>query len=164
MDLRREPGPGQSGFYRFTQSVALAGGFAVVLVSVLTVVSVIGRYLFSTPITGDYEIVEYGISVAAFSFLAFTHVTNSHIVAEFFSSSMSERLRGTLDLVQNLILFAILVILVWCVVLGGIDKFETGDESMFLRLKSWWLHVIGAFGLGLFALAALYNMCRRPGR
>ena len=66
---------------RLIRGVALLGGFAVVAVSAITVISVIGRYTFSLPVLGDYEIVEYGISFAAFSFLAYAHLTNSHLVA-----------------------------------------------------------------------------------
>ena len=141
--------------YGFTRRIALIGGFAVVAVSAVTVVSVVGRYAFGTPITGDYEIVEYGISIAAFFFFAFAHASDSHLVAEFFSSRMSPRTRTAIDSVQNLILFLILAIIAWRVVVGGIDKFETGDESMFLKMKTWWLHGVGAVGLSLFALVAL---------
>ena len=141
--------------YRFTRRVALIGGFAVVAVSVVTVASVAGRYAFGAPITGDYEIVEYGISVVAVFFFAFAHASDGHLVAEFFSSRMPPRARAALDSVQNLILFLILAIVVWRVAIGGIDKFETGDESMFLAMKTWWLHAVGAGGLTLFALVAL---------
>ncbi len=150
-----------SGLYNFSRRIALIGGFAVVAVSAITVISVIGRYIFSTPITGDYEIVEYGISVAAFFFFAFAHASDSHIIAEFFSSIMSARTRRTLDSIQNLILLAILVILVWRVAVGGIDKFETGDESMFLSMKTWWLHAVGTFGLALFAWVAFRKVFGR---
>jgi TRAP-type C4-dicarboxylate transport system permease small subunit len=139
---------------RLIHGVALAGGFAVVAVSAITVISVIGRYTFSMPILGDYEIVEYGISFAAFAFLAFAHVHNSHLVAEFFSSRMSKRTTQIIDSIQNLILFAILAVLIWRVVVGGFDKFETGDESMLLRMKVWWLHVVGTVGLVMFAWVA----------
>ena len=111
--------------------------------------------------TGDYEIVEYGTSVAAFCFFAFAHASNSHIIAEFFSSRMSPRTRQLLDLVQNLILFIILLLLVWRVAIGGIDKFQTGDESMLLAMKTWWLHLIGVFGFGLFAWVAFLKMFQR---
>jgi len=139
---------------RLIRGVALTGGFAVVIVSGITVISVIGRYTFSVPVLGDYEIVEYGISFAAFAFLAFAHITDSHLVAEFFSSRMSKRTTRIIDSIQNLILFAILAVLIWRVVIGGFDKFETGDESMFLEMKVWWLHVIGTLGLVLFAWVA----------
>jgi TRAP-type C4-dicarboxylate transport system permease small subunit len=148
---------------RLIRFVALMGGFAVVAVSAITVISVLGRYTFSMPITGDYEIVEYGISIAAFSFLAFTHLSDNHLVAEFFSTRMSERATHTLDRIQNLILFAVLALLIWRVVVGGFDKFETGDESMFLRMKIWWLHVVGTIGLVLFAWVAFLKIFRRLG-
>jgi TRAP-type C4-dicarboxylate transport system permease small subunit len=147
---------------RLVYGVALAGGFAVVAVSAITVISVIGRYTISMPVLGDYEIVEYGISFAAFSFLAFAHVHGSHLVAEFFSSRMSKRTTRLIDSTQNLILFAILVVLIWQVVVGGFDKFETGDESMLLRMKVWWLHVVGTLGLSLFAWVAFRKIFRGP--
>lgn len=148
------------GLQKLTRLVALAGGFAVVGVSAITVVSVIGRYAFGTPLTGDYEIVEYGISIAAFFFLAFAHATDSHIIAEFFSSKTSARTRRRMDTVQNFILFLILVVLTWQVALGGIDKFETDDQSMFLAMRTWWLHLVGTFGLALFAWVALAKLVR----
>ena len=150
-----------SSIYHFTKFVALIGGGAVVMVAAITVISVIGRYAFDTPVTGDYEIVEYGISAAAFFFFAFAHASNSHIIAEFFSSQMSPKTRQLIDLVQNLILFIVLLFLVWRIAIGGIDKFETGDESMLLEMKTWWLHLIGVFRLRLFAWVAFLKMFRR---
>ncbi len=142
------------------RNVALAGGFAVAAVSGITVISVIGRYAFSMPILGDYEIVEYGMSFAAFAFLAFTHNTDGHLVAEFFSSRMSKRTTHVIDSIQNLILFTILAVLIWRVVVGGFDKFETSDESMFLEMKVWWLHVVGTLGLVMFAWVAFRKIFR----
>lgn len=151
------------GIDRLIRGMALTGGFIVLGVAVMTVFSVVGRYTISLPVTGDYEIVEYGISIAAFSFLAFTHLSDNHLVAEFFSTRMSERATHTLDRIQNLILFAVLALLIWRVVVGGFDKFETGDESMFLRMKIWWLHVVGTIGLVLFAWVAFLKIFRRLG-
>ncbi|MDP6430437.1 MAG: TRAP transporter small permease [Rhodospirillales bacterium] len=148
---------------RLIHGVALVGGFAVVAVSGITVISVIGRYTFSLPVLGDYEIVEYGISFAAFAFLAFTHITDSHLIAEFFSSRMSKRTTRIIDSIQNLILFTILLVLIWRVVIGGFDKFETSDESMFLEMKVWWLHVVGTLGLVMFAWVALRKIFRGSG-
>ena len=145
---------------RLIRGVALVGGFAVVAVSGITVISVIGRYAFSMPVLGDYEIVEYGISFAAFAFLAFTHTADGHLVAEFFSSRMSKRTTQVIDSIQNLILFTILAVLIWRVVIGGFDKFETSDESMFLEMKVWWLHVAGTLGLVMFAWVAFRKIFR----
>ncbi len=152
------------GMDRLIRRVALAGGFAVVIVSGITVISVIGRYTISLPITGDYEIVEYGISFAAFAFLAFTHSSDGHLIAEFFSSRMSKRTTHVIDAIQNLILFTILAVLIWRVALGGFDKFETSDESMLLRMKVWWLHVVGTLGLVMFAWVAFRKIFRGPGK
>jgi TRAP-type C4-dicarboxylate transport system permease small subunit len=139
---------------KIARTLALVGGFAVVGVALLTLASVIGRYAFSKPITGDYELVEYGISFAVFCFLGFTHLTDGHLIAEFFSSRMSKRKLELIDVFQNIILLAILLVLIWRVALGGIDKFETSEESMLLQMKVWWLHLIGVIGLLIFAWAS----------
>lgn len=162
-NLPQKPAGRRFDMDRLIRGVALAGGFAVVAVSALTVISVIGRYTISMPIMGDYEIVEYGIAIAAFSFFAFTHAEDNHLIAEFFSSHMSERTTRVIDSIQNMILFAVLVVLIWRVIIGGFDKFETGDESMFLRMRVWWLHVVGTLGLVLFAWVAFRKIFRRPG-
>ncbi len=151
------------GIDRLIRGMALTGGFIVLGVAVMTVFSVVGRYTISLPVTGDYEIVEYGISIAAFFFLGFTHLSDGHLITEFFSTRMSERTTRNLDRIQNVILLAVLGLLIWRVVIGGFDKFETGDESMFLRMKVWWLHVVGFLGLILFAWVALRKIFRRPG-
>lgn len=152
---KTDAGAPPSALDKIARKLALVGGFAVVGVAVLTLASVIGRYAFSKPITGDYELVEYGISFAVFCFLGFTHLTNGHLIAEFFSSKMSKRKLALIDVFQNIILLIILVILIWRVALGGIDKFEIGEESMLLQMKVWWLHLIGVIGLLIFAWASL---------
>ena len=100
----------------------------------------------------------------AFAFLAFTHSSDGHLIAEFFSSRMSKRTTHVIDAIQNLILFTILAVLIWRVALGGFDKFETSDESMLLRMKVWWLHVVGTLGLVMFAWVAFRKIFRGPGK
>ena len=46
--------------------VALIGGAILFALTLLTVISVAGRAMFSAPIPGDFELVEVGMAVAIF--------------------------------------------------------------------------------------------------
>ena len=67
------------------RTVALAGGLLLVGVMGMTVVSVLGRYLFNAPIPGDYEITELACGVVAFAFFPYCRTTNANIVVELFT-------------------------------------------------------------------------------
>ena len=73
---------------RLTRSAALAGGLLLVGVMGMTVVSVLGRYLFNAPVPGDYEITELAIGIAAFAFFPYCHISNANIVVELFTGRM----------------------------------------------------------------------------
>ena len=76
---------------RLARAVALAGGLLLVGVIGMTVISVLGRYLFNAPVPGDYEITELAIGIAVFAFFPYCHITNANIVVELFTGRMSPR-------------------------------------------------------------------------
>ena len=54
--------------------LALFGGFTLLIMVCVNVVSIFGRVLFSSPLLGDFELVEMGCAVAIFSFLPLCHL------------------------------------------------------------------------------------------
>ena len=52
-----------------TQAFAMAGGVLLVGLIAMSMVSIIGRKLFSMPVRGDMELVEVGASIAIAAFL-----------------------------------------------------------------------------------------------
>ena len=146
------------GLGRLTWLAALAGGFVLVVISAITVVSVIGRYAFGAPITGDYEIVEFGVSLAVFAFLPYTHASNNNIVASFFTAGLPAPVRNLMDAVQNVIFFGVVCLLAYSALVGGIDKYHSNEISMFLSMRIWWLHVFGVAGLTLLAWVTLWKI------
>ncbi|MGY9001353.1 MAG: TRAP transporter small permease [Rhodospirillales bacterium] len=137
------------GMGLFVRRMALAGGFVLVFISAITVVSVFGRYVLGAPITGDYEIVEFGVSLAVFAFFPYTHASNNNIVAGFFTSGLSKNVQNIMDMFQNIIFLVVVCLLAYTAIIGGIDKFNSNEISMFLSLQIWWLHAFGVVGLTL---------------
>jgi TRAP-type C4-dicarboxylate transport system permease small subunit len=65
---------------------ALVGGAVLVLVAAVTVVSVGGRWLLSTPVLGDVELVQLGTAAALALFLPYCQLHGSHLIVDIFTA------------------------------------------------------------------------------
>ena len=85
-DTARGPAPQVPGHHigahleRLAALVAIAGGLLMLGVVLMTVISVLGRYLFNAPIPGDYEITELACGIAVFAFFPYCHARSGNIV------------------------------------------------------------------------------------
>ncbi|HEX9836961.1 MAG TPA: TRAP transporter small permease [Alphaproteobacteria bacterium] len=137
-----------------TAVLTWAGSAALLAVAAVTVLSVLGRYLFNRPIEGDYELVEIGMAVAIFLYFPYTHLTGSNIVAEFFTHGLSERARTMLEAMHDAIFGAVAALFTWRLALGCIRKFQENDTTMLLAIPKGW-----AFLLAVIAMAMLAAVC-----
>ena len=58
--------------------IAFAGALALVGIALLSAVSIIGRAVFSTPIQGDYELVQMGCAIFIASCMPITQIRYGH--------------------------------------------------------------------------------------
>ena len=68
---------------------AMAGGAALIVVLVLTVISIVGRSLIFAglgPIPGDFELVEAGTAFAVLAFLPICQFHRGHVTVDLFLS------------------------------------------------------------------------------
>ena len=79
-----------------------------VVVTILTIVSVVGRTGFDVPILGDSEIVEVGVAYSVFSFLAYCQMRGANVIVDFFTARAPAVVRNGLDAVSNAV-FAVVV-------------------------------------------------------
>ena len=84
---------GDSRYGRALQSIAmvfvLTGGGILLAMSLLVVVSILGRWLFSRPVPGDFEIVAMGTAISAFLTLPYCHLKRSTSRSTSFSRTPS---------------------------------------------------------------------------
>lgn len=173
-DSGREGGPGDrpaglaggdSLLARLSRAVALAGGFLLIGVMAMTVVSVIGRYMFNAPIPGDYEITELVCGIAVFAFFPYCHVRRGNIVVEFFASGFRERTRHRLDTVHNLVFALVAGLITWRLFIGGVDKLHDGETTLFLGIPihlGYFPAFIGAILLTLVCIRVFLDSLRVP--
>ena len=145
---------------RLARAVALAGGLLLVGVMGMTVVSVVGRYLFNAPIPGDYEITELAIGVAVFSFFPYCHVSNANIVVELFTGRMPARWKAALDAAHNLTFAAVAGLIAWRLLIGGLHKFSDGETTVFLGIPVHWAYFSALLGAGLLTVVCVLPLFR----
>ena len=139
----------------------MVGGLLLIGVLAMTVVSVLGRFLFGAPIPGDYEITELLCGVAVFSFFARCHMKNGNIVVGFFTGRMSPRYRTALDVTHHLVFSVVAALITWRLYIGGMHKLEDGETTLFLGVPLYWGYFSALPGAMLLTVVCVWTAYRR---
>jgi TRAP-type C4-dicarboxylate transport system permease small subunit len=123
--------------YRISAFVAVLGGLLLAGMAALTTLSVSGRWLFSEPIRGDFELVAIGTGLGIFAFLPYCQIMRGNIVVDFVMAPTPPRLRIFADTVGAILYLAIAVVLTWRLYLGGWDMYEYNELTMTISLPRW---------------------------
>lgn len=150
-----------------TQGFAMSGGLLLVGLIAMSIVSIVGRKLFSVPVRGDMELVEVGASIAIAAFLPLCELRGTHIKVDALTSWLPAVARNTLDCIGHLLCCAAAWILAWRTWLQMLESREFGDSTTLLSFPLWiplLLIVPSLVLLGLCALARVQDICRKAGR
>lgn len=85
LDAPNEPqlGPWGVRIHALTKGFAIAGGVGFIVLVLMSLVSIVGRKLASTPITGDIELMQMAGAVAAAAMLPFCEMERHHLRVDF---------------------------------------------------------------------------------
>lgn len=144
------------------RALMLAGGATLLATALLTVASVLRRWLLGQPIPGDFELVQAGSGLAVFGFLAFGTLRRTNILVDTFTGWLPAALCRGIDAFWNLVWAAAAALLAWRMALGALDALRSDTRSMVLSMPLWWAIGLGALALLATALAAL-RCALRPG-
>ncbi len=125
------------GLRRVAILFAYAGGAIVALIGAMSTVSIIGRSVFVRPITGDFELVEFGTAVAGAMFLPYCQATFGHIAVDFFTMKASDRTRTRLDQFGSLLMAVMYGLIAWRTTVGTLDIFRSNETTMLMGLPIW---------------------------
>lgn len=127
---------------RVCRYLAVAGALVLFALALVTVVSVVGRYLFGQPIHGDFELVEMGCAVALSLFLPYCQLRAGNVIVDFVTVRAPERLKRSLDAAGCLLIGVAGVLLAWRLGLGGYDLFRYNDQTMVLQINTWIAYMV----------------------
>ncbi|MDE2441305.1 MAG: TRAP transporter small permease [Betaproteobacteria bacterium] len=150
---------GGRGFTRLllalTKGFALLGGGMFISMIVLSVISIIGRKLWSAPINGDLEMLQMGTGIAAAAFFPYCTLMGEHLRVEFFTAKLSVRAHSVLDGIANLLLAIAMGLLTWRTSIQVREIYEAGEVSVMRNIPIWIPILCLVPSLGLTALCGL---------
>jgi C4-dicarboxylate transporter, DctQ subunit len=156
-----ESPPFGTRFESFCRKLAILAGFALFLMSIITVISVMGRYFFDAPIVGDSEIVKMLTGIAVSLCLPYCHMRYGNVIVDVFTAHSSTVFKSSLDLIGSILLALLALLLAWQTSVGALDAYNYDNESMMLRIKEWWFYVVIAGGLYMLSIAGFIIAIRQ---
>lgn len=142
------------------QAFAIAGALVFLAIVVMSVVSITGRKLFSSPVPGDVEMLQMCAAFASASFFAWCHLSGGDVKVDFFTARFSPRVVHGLDAVGSLLVAAFGALIAWRTAAGALMVKEAGEQSMLLDWPLWIPQAAMVPGFVLLAWAGVYRACQ----
>jgi len=144
---------------RIVRFVALwGGGLMIVSLMGITVIDVILRYFFSSPIFGARDISKLiMLTVVALS-VAYSARTGGQVAIELFSDMMGPHIIRWTEVWVRFIAIVMLIILAWRLWLCGLNASEFGEASLALEIPFKPFYFILSLGMLLYAVVLIVEI------
>jgi TRAP-type C4-dicarboxylate transport system permease small subunit len=138
--------------------LAAIGGVLSCVMAVLVTVSVTGRYLFSAPVPGDYDLVGILCGCAIFSFLPYCQLQRGNVLADFFTHNAPARVKAGLDAFGNVLFLAAIVMFTWRLHYGMFEMKQSAEQIAAFAFYRWWTIPFDIFCMFVLILAIAYTL------
>ena len=156
--LKRAPtDPAGRVLYALSRLFALAGGLVLVALTLMSLVSIAGRALFSAPLPGDYELVQVGSAIVIAAFLPLTQMRGGHVIVDFFTARSRPAVRAGLDTLGAALVAMCAAAFAWRLAVGALSLAEANDQTTILGIPTWIPVAIMVPCFALFAAAGVYT-------
>lgn len=149
-------GPGGRVLMGVCKVAAVLGGLVFVALVAMSIVSIVGRKLFSMPVPGDLELVQLGSAFGASAFFAYCHLNHGDVKVDFFTQHWQASKVMGLDAVGSLLVGLFGALIAWRTAAGAWTVFEAGETSAILGLPVWIAQALMVPGFVLLAAAGFY--------
>lgn len=137
-------------------SLYVAAAFIIGMM-LLTVSDVFMRYLFSSPITGATELIEY-MMIGTLLSMASCALENRHVKVEGVVQYLPPWARMGLEIITLIVSFIFIGILAWQGYQAGVEELSYGVSSSMLRIPHFPFYIVLAAGFTLLCLAILNSI------
>lgn len=134
---------------RFTLGIEKIAGILLGLVTVLIVVSALGRYVFAVPVPDSFDLSRLLIGAAIMWGFASVGYRGSHIKVDLFVEMMPAGLRRACDFIAWTVLLGFTLLLFWKMSSRASSAYVSGEATFDLRLAVWPLMALIAIGVGV---------------
>ena len=147
--------------HKYSRSAAFFGGFTLVILVAVNASSIVGRTLFSSPLVGDFELVELGCAIAISSFLPLCLLKKGNVTVDFFSTRFPQKLVHSLEIFSDLIFFLVAATFSVRMTSGIQDFYKYGEETMLLQIPIWIPFIPVLLSFYLLTACATYLLVSR---
>ena len=140
---------------------AYFGGMLLLAVVLINVISVVGG-IFLRPLSGDFELTEIGVAVAAFAFLPYCQLTGANVTADIFTSKAPRRVIDLLAMLASLVATLFAGLLLWRMYEGMLSQREYGYTTAILQAPVWIVYIPVLCSLALLFAASILSIFYRP--
>lgn len=148
---------------RLATGFAMLGGLTFFALIAMSIVSIVGRKLFSAPVQGDVELMQMGAAVGAAAFLPLCALHDHNVKVDALTSWMSERGRAVLDSAAHALLTVACTLITWRTCAAAVDGYSSGEVSTLLGVPMWQPVALLVPSFGLLTLCGLYRTGRTLG-
>ena len=134
------------------------GGLVFSVLVLMSIVSIVGRKLFSAPIEGDMELLMMGAAVGSAAFLAVCELEDHHIKVDALTTWMSVQARAVLDTLAHALLMIASAVLTWRTALYVEESFQNTEVSPLMLIPVWQPVALMVPSFVLLTLAAAYRV------
>lgn len=144
---------------KLVRPVALyAGGAALIGLSLITVVAVIFRYIFNSPIFGADDFNQMFLMATVAFGVAYSGRKGGQVVVEILTVVSGPTFIRRTDIFVKLLGFVMMCVLTWVLVESGINAAEYGETTRSLEITLKPFFWLLAFGMGLYGFVLLSEM------
>jgi TRAP-type C4-dicarboxylate transport system permease small subunit len=143
-----------------TKALAIVGGAICGLLALMVTISVMGRYLFSAPIRGDYDLLAIFTGVAIFAFLPYCQMVRGNVIVDFFTNNMAPTQKAILDAFGTLLYLLIAIVFTWRLYHGMLELRASGEVIASYDFYRWWTVPFNLLCMVILILAILYTLAR----
>jgi TRAP-type C4-dicarboxylate transport system permease small subunit len=136
---------------------AILAGLLLVFITLMTVVSVVGRDTIGKTIVGDFELSGAAAGAAIALFMPWCQFKRGNIMVDFFTSKASEAAQDKMERFGALMLALVMALMTWRTALGGLNAWTTQSGTMMLGFPEWVVYCAMVPSLALTVLIALYQ-------
>jgi TRAP-type C4-dicarboxylate transport system permease small subunit len=146
--------------FRLTRALAAFGGVLCSLMAVMVTVSVAGRYLFSAPVPGDYDLVGIIAGCAVFAFLPYCQLVRGNVVVDFFTTNLSARSKAILDAVGSSFYLLIAAIFTWRMYFGMLELRANNEQIAAFGFYRWSTMPLNLACMVVLIVVIVYTLAR----
>ena len=153
--IAASPGWLHRALYGLAVALAYTGGAVVAAIGLMSARHIIGLWLFSSPIRGDFELVEFGIAIAGTMFLPYCQAVRGHIVVDFFTQRARPAAIAFMESFGAFAMAIVFFLIGWRTAIAVFSIYQSGETTTLRELPIWIAYFAMTPGLILAGLIAL---------